>query len=191
MKNKLLIAAAGLLFTLAACSGRASGAGGSAAAASGGGSGDSTYSGDNLFSYTFNGRKVTIRDLMHDGDGKNWMALFLNHVTNDAGVVSIEITNQLSSEVFIITVPNSGTTKISHYSPSLSNFGDKKTTEAEFMSHYKNYYAEDVTVTITEINATHVAGTFSGKYYSGGNNPVPMEVTDGKFDLRFTKPEGN
>ena len=178
---------AGIFLSLAACSGR-----GSAAAASGGGSGDSTYSGDNLFSYTFNGRKVTIRDLMHDGDGKNWMALFLNHVTNDGGMVSIEITNQLTSEVFKITVPNNnGTTKVSHYTPSLSDFGDKKTTMAEFMSHYKNYYGEDVTVTITAIDATHVAGTFSGKYLSGGNKPVPMEVTDGKFDLRFTKPGGN
>jgi hypothetical protein len=90
---------------------------GSRASASGGGSGDSTYSGDNMFSYSFNGRKVTIRDIMHDGD--------------------------------------------------------------------------DVTVTITDIHATHVAGTFSGKYVSGGDKPVPMEVTDGKFDLRFTKPEGS
>lgn len=178
-----MIVAAGLLFSLAACSGRASG--------TGGGSGDSTYTGDNLFSYTFNGRKVTIRDLMHNGDGKNYMALFLNHVTNDGGMVSIEITNQMTSEVFNINVPNSGTTKVVHYTPSLSNFRDKKTTMAEFMSHLKNYYGEDVTVTITAIDATHVAGTFSGKYLSGGDKPVPMEVTDGQFDLRFTKPEGN
>jgi hypothetical protein len=183
MRNKLMIVAAGLLFSLAACSGRASG--------TGGGSGDSTYTGDNLFSYTFNGRKVTIRDLMHNGDGKNYMALFLNHVTNDGGMVSIEITNQMTSEVFNINVPNSGTTKVVHYTPSLSNFRDKKTTMAEFMSHLKNYYGEDVTVTITAIDATHVAGTFSGKYFSGGDKPVPMEVTDGQFDLRFTKPEGN
>jgi len=183
MRNKLMIVAAGLLFSLAACSGRASG--------TGGGSGDSTYTGDNLFSYTFNGRKVTIRDLMHNGDGKNYMALFLNHVTNDGGMVSIEITNQMTSEVFNINVPNSGTTKVVHYTPSLSNFRDKKTTMAEFMSHLKNYYGEDVTVTITAIDATHVAGTFSGKYLSGGDKPVPMEVTDGQFDLRFTKPEGN
>jgi hypothetical protein len=189
MKNTLLIA--GLLFSLAACSGRASGAGGSATASSGGGSGDSTYSGDNMFSYTFNGRKVTIKDFMHNGDGKNYMALFLNHVINDGGMVSIEITNQMTSEVFKINVPNSGTTKVSHYKPSLSNFSDKKTTMAEFMSHYKNYYGDDVTVTITAIDATHVAGTFSGKYLSGGNKQVSMEVTDGKFDLRFTKPEGN
>ncbi len=144
-----------------------------------------------MFSYTFNGRKVNIRDLMHNGDGKNYLALYLNHVTDNAGMVSIEITNQLTAEVFNITVPNSGTTKVSHYSPSLSNFRDKKTTMAEFMSHYKNYYGEDVTVTITAIDATHVAGTFSGKYLSSGDKPVAMEVTDGQFDLRFTKPEGN
>lgn len=185
MKNTLLIT--GLLISLAACPG----CGSAPAAPAGGGSGDSTYSGDNLLSYTFNGRKVNIRDFMHDGDGKNWMALYLNHVTNDAGTVSIEITNQLTAEVFNITVPNNGTTKVSHYSPSLSNFRDKKTAAAEFMSHYKNYYADDVTVTITEVNATHVAGTFSGKYLSEGDKPVAMEVTDGQFDLRFTKPEGN
>jgi hypothetical protein len=184
MRNQLMIA--GIFLSLAACSGR-----GSAASAASGGSGDSTYSGDNLFSYTFNGRKVTIRDLMHDGDGKNWMALYLNHVTNNAGMVSIEITNQLTAEVFNITVPGSGTTKISHYSPSLSNFADKKATAAEFMSHYKNYYGDDVTVTITSIDATHVAGTFSGKYLSGDDKSVAMEVTDGQFDLRFTKPEAN
>ena len=128
---------------------------------------------------------------MHNGDGKNYIALYLNHVTNDGGMVSIEITNQLTSEVFKLTMANSGTTRVSHYKPSLSNFGDKKTTMAEFMSHYKNYYGDDVTVTITRIDATHVAGTFSGKYLSNGNKPVPVEVTDGQFDLRFTKPEGN
>jgi hypothetical protein len=106
-------------------------------------------------------------------------------------MVSIEITNQMTAEVFKITVPNSGTTKVSHYSPSLSDFGNNKTTMAEFMSHYKNYYGDDVTVTITHIDATHVAGTFSGKYLSGRDKPVPMEVTDGQFDLRFTKPGGN
>jgi hypothetical protein len=189
MRNKLMIA--GIFLSLAACSGRGSAAGGSASASSGGGSGDSTYSGDNMFSYTFNGRKVTIRDFMHNGDGKNYLALYLNHVTNDGGMVSIEITNQMTSEVFNINVSNSGTTKVSHYTPSLTNFRDKKTTMAEFMSHLKNYYGEDVTVTITAIDATHVAGTFSGKYLSGGNKPVPVEVTDGKFDLRFTKAEGN
>jgi hypothetical protein len=166
---------------------------GSRAAASGGGSGDSTYSGDNMFSYSFNGRKVTIRDFMHDGDGKNWMALFPGHVTNDAaaGVVSVDVTNQLTAEVFKFNVTNSGTSKVLHYTPSLSSFNDKKATMAEFMSHYKNYYADDVTITITEINATHVVGTFSGKYLSGDKVQVPVEVTDGKFDLRFTKPEGN
>ena len=190
MKNILLIA--GLLFSLAGCSGAGgSGTGGSAAAVSGGGSGDSTYSGDNLFSYTFNGRKVTIRDFMHNGDGKNYMALFVNHVTNDGGLVSIEITNQMTSEVFNINAANSGTTRVTHYKPSLSNFGDKKTTMAEFMSHLKNYYGDDVAVTITAIDATHVAGTFSGKYLSADDKPVAVEVTDGKFDLRFTKPEGN
>ena len=184
-----------VVFFLSACSGNGPGSAASGkadvTAASGGGAGDSTYSGDNMFSYSFNGRKVTIRDFMHDGDGKNWMALYLNHVTNDAGMVSIEITNQLSQEVFNLTIPNSGATRILHYSPSLSNFRDKKSVSADLMSHYKNYYADDVTVTITDINATHVAGTFSGKYLSGDDKPVPMEVTDGKFDLRFTKPESN
>jgi len=182
---------------LSACSGNGGGAAASGkadvAAASGGGSSDSTYSGDNMFSYSFNGRKVTIRDFMHDGDGKNWMALFLGHVTNDAaaGVVAIDVTNELTAEVFKFNVPNSGSGKVLHYTPSLSNFNDKKAIMAECMFHYKNYYADDVTVAITEINATHVVGTFSGKYLSADKVPVSAEVTDGKFDLRFTKPEGN
>ncbi len=46
-------------------------------------------------------------------------------------------------------------------------------------------------MTITHIDATHVAGTFSGKYLLGDDKSVAMEVTDGKFDLQFTKPEGN
>jgi hypothetical protein len=38
---------------------------------------------------------------------------------------------------------------------------------------------------------TGVAGTFSGKYLSDDDHPVTVEVTDGKFDLQFTKPEAN
>ncbi|HEY5370574.1 MAG TPA: hypothetical protein VIJ75_16435 [Hanamia sp.] len=60
------------------------------------------------------------------------------------------------------------------------------------MSHqYKNYYGDSVVVTITDINATHVAGTFHGKYLSDDKPSVPLEITDGSFDLPFTKDKVN
>jgi hypothetical protein len=195
MKNKVFLSAAGLALVVffAACSGGGA-KGGSAAAAtgSGSGSGDSTYSGDNSFSFQVNGRKVAIKDYMHKGDGKNYIALYRNKVANDpaTGLVSIEVTNELSSEVFNLNITNSGTTKVLHYGPSLATFADKKTKSAEYMSpKYKNYYGDEVTVTITAVDATHVAGTFSGKYLS--DDKEPMDITDGQFDLQITKPEAN
>ena len=69
---------------------------------------------------------------------------------------------------------------------------NKKSNEAEYMSHkYKNYYGDSVTVNITNIDATHVAGTFAGKFLSEDNKPVPLRITDGSFDLPFTKDKDN
>ncbi len=154
------------------------------------GSGDSTYSGDNSFAYTINGHHISIKDFMHDGDGKNWMALFLNEVKNNAdnGMIKVEVTNELTKEVFKLSVANSGSSTINHSSTSLSNFAYKKSNEATYMSSgYKNYYGDSVTVSITAINATRVSGKFSGKFLSDDNKPIPLEITDGSFDVAFTK----
>src|ERR1017187_1529749 len=48
-------------------------------------SGDSTYTGNSSLSYTVEGRHIAIKDFMHDGDGKNWIALFINEVANKPG----------------------------------------------------------------------------------------------------------
>ena len=153
-------------------------------------SGDSTYTGDNSFAYTINGRETVIKDFMHDGDGKNWMALYLNEVKNDpaTAMVKLKVTNEFSDEVFNFSFANSGSTTILHYSPSLSDFANKKSNEADYMSaKLKNYYGDSVIINITSINPTRVAGTFSGKFLSHDDKPVAMEITDGRFDVAFTK----
>lgn len=152
--------------------------------------GDSTYTGDNSFAYTINGWRSSIKDLMHNGDGKNWMALYVNKVNNDpaTGMVRVNITNQLSKEVFDFYVANTGTTTILHYKPTLFNHIDKKSSAISYMSpKYKNYYGDSVMITITSINSVRVAGKFSGKFLSDDDKPVALSITDGSFDVPFTK----
>jgi hypothetical protein len=156
-------------------------------------SGDSTYTGNSSLAYTINGRYVAIKDVMHDGDGKNWMALFINEVKNKPnGMIKINVTNELSKEVFDFTIANKGSSAILHYSPSLSNFINKSNNEATYMSpKYKNYYADSLIVNITKINATHIAGTFAGRFLSDDDKPVSLVITDGSFDVPFTKDKDN
>jgi hypothetical protein len=174
-----------------ACNNAASndGAKKSASGSSSGSGSDSTFEGASSFSYTVDGRHVAIKDMLHNGDGLNHMALYLNKVTNNAatGIATIHITNELTSEVFKLSAANNGSTSIENYRPSLDNFAAEKTKEATYMSpKYINYYGDAVTVTITDINATHVAGTFSGKFSADrGKNQGSVNITDGKFDLQY------
>ncbi len=141
-------------------------------------SGSSSTHSNGSFSYTIEGKQVDVN------------GLYLNEVKNNVadGRIKIEVTNTPTSEVFNFSVANSGTTTVLHYSPSLSNFANKKSNEAEYMSHkYKNYYGDSVVLNITDINSTHVAGTFAGKFLSDDSKPMPLEIIDGKFDLPFTK----
>jgi hypothetical protein len=156
-------------------------------------SSDTIYAGNSSLAYTVNGRHVAIKDYFKDKDGKSRGALFINEVKNDpSGKVKITVTNELTYEVFDFSVANEGSTTILHYSPSLSNFHDKTTNAGTYMSpKYKNYYADSVVVKITDINATHVAGTFSGKFLSDDSKPIPLEITDGSFDVVFTKDKRN
>ncbi|MDB5156016.1 MAG: hypothetical protein JWR50_723 [Mucilaginibacter sp.] len=164
---------------LFACSsnGSASAGNGGASNATSDNSGGGSSNGNGSFSYTIDGNKVDVK------------SLYINGVKNLAGGrLKIEVTNTPTSEVFNFSIANTGITTVLHYSPSLSNYTDKKSNEAEYMSHkYKNYYGDSVTITITSIDATHVAGTFSGEYLSDDKKPVPLEITDGSFDLPFTK----
>ncbi|HEY5408086.1 MAG TPA: hypothetical protein VIJ92_13410 [Ginsengibacter sp.] len=184
MKNirswSLMLVASCLLFACSSNSSTSAGKGESSSAASDN-SGGGSSNGNGSFSYTIDGNKVDIK------------SLYINEVKSVAdGRIFIEVTNTSTSEVFKFSIANTGTTTVLHYSPSLSNFSDKKSNSAEYMSpKLKNYYGDSVTITITSIDATHVAGTFSGKYLSGDNKPVPLEITDGSFDLPFTKDKSN
>lgn len=150
-------------------------------------SSDTIYDGNSSLVYTVNGRHVAIKDYFKGKDGKSHGALFINEVKNDpSGRVKIKVTNELSYEVFDFSVANEGSTAILHYRPSLSDFNNKSTNAATYMSpKYINYYADSVIVKITDINATHVACTFSGKFLSDDNKPVSLEITDGSFDVPF------
>jgi hypothetical protein len=150
--------------------------------------GDSAYSGSSYLAYIVSGRHVAIRDYLRKGNN-NLIVLFLNEVKNntDAGTVRIKITNELTYEVFNFLVANKGRSNIMHYKPSLSNFNNKKVREASYMSpKYQNYYGDSVTVNITEIDNTHVAGEFSGMFVGDDHN-ASTKITDGKFDLKYTK----
>ncbi|MEP6948569.1 MAG: hypothetical protein ABI863_04820 [Ginsengibacter sp.] len=162
-----------------ACSGNSSATAGkdSASNTTSGNSGGTTYSGNSCLAYTINGKHTAIKEFMHNGDGKNRMALFLNKVKNNpaTGMVKANITNELTKEVFNFSIANSGGTTILHYNPSLSNFADKKSSAATYMlPKYKNYYGNPVIVNITDINATHVAGTFADKFLSADDKPVSL-----------------
>lgn len=176
----VIIFSASLLFACSSNSATSAGKGGTSNATSDN-SGGGTSNGNGSFSYTVDGNKVDVK------------SLYVNGVKNIAdGHLKIEVTNSPTSEVFKFSIANTGTTTVLHYSPSLSNFSDKKSNEAEYMSpKLKNYYGDSVIITITSIDATHVAGSFSGKYLSDDNKPVPLEITEGSFDLPFTKDANN
>jgi hypothetical protein len=144
--------------------------------------GESAYAGNSSFTYTINGKHIAIKYPAGQ--------LFLNKVKNDpAGKLKIEVTNESTSEVFKFCVANAGSTAILHYTPSFSDFDNSKSINAAtYMSpKYKNYNADSALVKITDINTTHVAGTFTGKFLSDDDKPVPLEITDGSFDVTFTK----
>lgn len=95
-------------------------------------------------------------------------------------MVRINLTNYLTWEVVNFLVADKGATHITHYSPTLFN---RKENQGEFMLKYNNYYADDVTVQITDVDNKHVAGTFSGKFTS--NSKKTILITDGHFDVPY------
>lgn len=56
--------------------------------------------------------------------------------------------------------------------------------------HTARYNSDSFTIDITSLSATHVSGTFSGKFTLNGNindaDKKEIEVTDGKFDIPFS-----
>lgn len=138
------------------------------------------------FIYTLDGASVNAAN-----NGSGTASLFINEVSNDAanGMLKIEVTP--GSNVFKFNIANSGTTTITNYSPSFSDFSNKKTKGAEYMDGktLKNLYAVSVTVTITSINDSRVKGTFSGtfKVDKHDSSDATATVTEGSFNLPFIK----
>jgi len=147
---------------------------------------DSTYSGDAQLSYTVEGRKVNIKSYLQTG-GKNLIALYINEVVKkEGGIVRINLTNYLTWEVVNFLVADKGTTHILHYSPTLFN---RNENQGEFMLKLVNYYADDVTVQITEMDNKHVAGTFFGKFIS--NSKKAIQISNGHFDVPYKEDKLN
>jgi len=80
-------------------------------------------------------------------------------------------------ELFDFVVADKGTTNVVYYTPS---FEEDKVRATYMSSKGHNYYGDHVSVTISELDAAHVAGTFSGTFAAEGKS---VTITDGSFDL--------
>ena len=160
MKHLLVLPAlAAAVFSLASC------ANNSSAATAAGGNG-----GGNL-AFTVDGAKTVVNPPT--------TTLYLNEVSHDAakGTVKVRVTIFPAGELLDLHVADKGTTSVLHYTPSFTE--DK--VSAEYMSHTgHNFYADQVSVSISAADAAHVAGTFSGTFTNEGKT---VTITDGSFDL--------
>lgn len=161
-------------------------------------SNDGTYDGKWSLTYTIDGKRTAIKDYLHK-DGKNYMALYINSVTNDEahGTLKLELTNELTAEFFKFRVVNKGTTNIPRYNPSIddthmNNGVYLSHTGFRGISHPANFYADSVTVTINSIDASHVTGNFSGNFITdeGQDGHHSVMIADGSFDVPI-KPEAS
>ena len=141
---------------------------------------DSTYFGNAVVSYTINGKKTTIKNILQT-EGENIKALHLNVVSlmPKQGLVRVNFTNSLTHEVFEFVVADKGKTVIQHYRPKLTVQEEKK---AAYMSQkLVNYYADNCTVTIIQADAKHVIGKFSGSFVA--DDKTKIYIKDGSFDI--------
>jgi hypothetical protein len=141
---------------------------------------DSTYFGNAVVSYTINGKKTTIKNILQT-DGENIKALHLNVVSliPKGNLVRVNFTNSLTHEVFDFLVADKGTTVIKHYKPRLIVQEEKK---AAYMSaKLVNYYADNCTVDISMADEKHVVGKFAG--YFVADDGTRIYIRDGSFDI--------
>ena len=141
---------------------------------------DSTYFGNAVVSYSINGKKTTIKNILQT-EGENIKALHLNVVgmIPNTNFLRVNFTNSLTHEVFDFVVVNKGTTVIQHYKPKLTVQEEKK---AAYMSaKLVNYYAEKCTVEITMADEKHIVGKFAGLFVADDGTRV--NIKDGNFDI--------
>jgi hypothetical protein len=141
---------------------------------------DSNYFGNATVSYTINGKKTTIKNILQT-DGQNIKALHLNVVSliPQKGWVRVNFTNSLTHEVFDFVVADKGTTVIQHYKPQLTVQEEKK---AAYMSgKLVNYYADNCKIEITIADEKHVVGKFSGAFVADDGTRIIINA--GRFDI--------
>ena len=122
-------------------------------------------------SYTVDGTKTVVTPPAS--------TIYINEVSHNAAkaTVKIKVTIFPMGELFDFVVADKGTTNIEHYKPS---FEEEKAGATYLSAKGRNYYGDHASVTISTIDATHVAGTFSGTF-AGDDKSVT--ITDGSFDL--------
>lgn len=160
--NRLLLlpALAAALFFLPSCANNSSAA--------------TAASGDNAegsLAFTVDGTRTVVKPPS--------TTIFLNEVSHNAatGMVKIRVTIFPAGELLDFHVADKGTTAVVHYTPSFTE--DK--VSATYMSHTgHNFYADNVSVSISASDAAHVAGTFSGTFTNEGKT---VTISDGSFDL--------
>jgi len=134
-------------------------------------------SGDNgngTLTYTVDGTKTVVTPPAS--------TIYINEVSHNAAkaTVKIKVTIFPMGELFDFVAADKGTTNIEHYKPS---FGEEKAGATYLSAKGRNYYGDHASVTISTIDAAHVAGTFSGTFVDDDNKSVT--ITDGSFDLPF------
>ena len=141
---------------------------------------DSNYFGNAQVSYTINGKKTTIKNILQT-EGENIKALHLNVVgiIPNTNLLRVNFTNSLTHEVFDFVVANKGITVIQHYKPKLTVQEEKK---AAYMSgNLVNYYADNCTVDISMADDKHVVGKFSGAFVADDGSRIVIKA--GSFDI--------
>jgi len=141
---------------------------------------DSTYFGNAVVSYTINGKKTTIKNILQT-EGENIKALHLNVVgmIPNTNLLRVNFTNSLTHEVFDFVVDSKGTTVIEHYKPKLTVQEEKK---AAYMSaKLMNYYADRCTIEIIMADEKHVIGKFSGAFVADDGSRIVIKA--GSFDI--------
>ena len=153
----------------------------STATASATSSGASAATGDASFSCTLDGKSFSGK-----GSNGNINMAFHSKDQHKKGKISFMLAdlNDISQKLDFEIPGKAGTTTIQNLSPQDSYVG-------LILTGFTEYIDDPVTVNVTSITASRVTGTFSGKYTvekgSDSNAKQTIEVTDGKFDIPFTK----
>ncbi|MCF6170648.1 MAG: DUF6252 family protein [Bacteroidales bacterium] len=117
-------------------------------------------------------------------DGTNWTADLSVQAVNTNGVINVTGSDgnarQAAINLFSVTKP--GTYKVG---PNGSSGNSIRWTEG--VDPKQTYTASFVlgsgTITITELSATNIKGTFSGTVYN--TDQETKSITNGKFDAKF------